>query len=89
MMCVAVPHIASFAAVDFPDPVCVWSGVDRLGNAILLTQGAFGMDGRQHVWLQNRHREAKKDRSFWELVADNRGQISAAGRIWHQFKAAI
>jgi hypothetical protein len=67
----------------------VWSGFDRVGNAIVLTQGAFGMEGRQHVWRKRRQCGAKEDRPVWDLVADNRGEISASGRIWHQFKATI
>jgi hypothetical protein len=79
-----VPSSAS-AEIDARDPTCVWFGNDRLGNVILITEGAFGMANRQHVWQRQRH-ELKASSSKWDLVADDRSEISGAGAIWHRFK---
>src|SRR3954451_15297198 len=77
----------AFAGIESPHPACLWSGLDRLGNAILITRGAFGILNRQHVWQRHGH-DPHGNSSKWDLLADNWGEIAGAGAIWHRFKCA-
>src|SRR5689334_9899013 len=62
-------------------------GCDRLGNLIQVTQGAFGMARREHVWKLNLSRPDEAGRLAWTLVADNVSEIPASTAIKCSFYA--
>lgn len=73
------------SSVAVPHPAAAWVGCDRLGNLIQVTQGAFGMARREHVWKLNHNEPDEAGRLAWTLVADNVSEIPVSSAITCSF----
>ena len=85
MEIVEIQVCAALEPVAVPHPPTAWVGYDRLGNLIQVTQGAFGMARREHVWTLNHNEPAEAGRLAWTLVADNVSEIPASSAITCSF----
>jgi hypothetical protein len=79
------PVCSTVEPVVVPHPAAAWVGCDRLGNLIQVTQGAFGMARREHVWTLNLSGPDEAGRLAWTLVADNVSEIPASSAITCSF----